>query len=123
MAGSLDFPFGTGLPAAALSAGVQVKLDATVDPNLGIAVATTGTDAIIGVVMYNSNNNTLLTPIKLYYNTYLGNLTGGLVTRGTSLYTVTGGLFSPVSGGQTAVAGYAGQGGTTGDEIEIYQAL
>lgn len=137
MAGSLDFPFGTGSVLTPVSAGIALKLDATVDPYIGLSPANEGAGEYpIGLAMYDSssnptensaftNANLYNTPVKLWFNTYLAQITGGLVTRGSVLYGVTGGFLSPVATGAETALALAGEPGNglanPGQQIQVYK--
>lgn len=142
MAGSLDFPFGSGVVATPVSAGTLLKPDATVDPNNGFSVANpVAGDIPIGEAMYDSSSNAIdapgtggfglgsnlvySQPIKLWFPTYLALITGGgSVTRGNPLFGITGGFLSVTNpGGLTAVAIAADTGSVTpGQLFQVYKA-
>lgn len=139
MAGSLDFPFGSGAVATPVSAGTLLKADATVDPAIGLSVANiVAGDLAIGEAMYDSSSNATASPnlnfntlvynqpVKLFFPTYLALVTGGgLVTRGNSLFGITGGYLTVTNpGGQPALAISAETTSLTpGQLVQVYKAI
>lgn len=140
MAGSLDFPFGPGVTATPVSAGTLLKPDATVDAGDGLSVANpVAGDIAIGEAMYDSSSNAIdaaapggglasnlvyNTPVKLWFPTYLALVTGGgLVTRGNSLYGITGGFLTVTNpGGASVVALSASTTSLTpGQLVQVYK--
>lgn len=136
MAGSLDFPFGSGATSSPVSAGTLLKPDATVDPAIGLSVANpVGGDLAIGEAMYDSNSNAVnapnlsanllyTTPVKLWFPTYLALVTGGgLVTRGNSLYGITGGFLTPANPGGANVVALSAETTslTPGQLVQVYK--
>jgi hypothetical protein len=122
MAGSLDFPFGSGVVSSPVSAGTLLKPDSTVDLADGLSVANVvAGDYPIGEAMYDSSSNAVPAiasggglsatlvynqPVKLWFPTYLALVTGGgSVTRGNPLYPITGGFLQVTNpGGLNPVA-------------------
>lgn len=136
MAGSLDFPFGSGVVSTPVSAGTLLKPDATVDPQNGFSVANqVAGDLPIGEAMYDSSTNqienTAFTaanvysqPVKLWFPTYLALVTGGgLVTRGNSLYGITGGFLSVTNPGTGSVIALSSETTsiTPGQLVQVYK--
>jgi hypothetical protein len=137
MAGSLDFPFGSGAVSTPVSAGTLLKPDATVDPSIGFSVANqVAGDLPIGEAMYDSSTNALpapnlnfnsllySTPVKLWFPTYLALVTGGgLVTRGNSLYGITGGFLSVTNpgGGNVLALSAETTSLTPGQLVQVYK--
>ena len=141
MAGSLDFPFGSGAVSSPVSAGTLLKPDATVDPNIGFSVANpVAGDLPIGEAMYDSSSNpidapgsggfglgsnTLYSqPVKLWFPTYLALVTGGgTITRGNSLYGITGGFLTVTNpGGGNVIATSAETTTLTpGQLVQVYK--
>lgn len=138
MAGSLDYPFGSGAVSTPVSAGTLLKPDATVDPGIGFSVANqVAGDLPVGEAMYDSssnqvfapnlNNNTLLysQPVKLFFPTYLALVTGGgPITRGNSLYGITGGFLSPTNPGAGNVLAVSAETLSTlspGQLVQVYK--
>lgn len=140
MAGSLDFPFGSGVVATPVSAGTLLKLDATVDLGDGLSVANpVAGDIPIGEASYDSSSNAIEAaspggglsstlvysqPVKLWFNTYLALVTGGgLVTRGNSLYGITGGYLSVTNPGGANPVALSGSTTslTPGQLVQVYK--
>jgi hypothetical protein len=140
MAGSLDFPFGSGVVSSPISAGTLLKPDSTVDLGDGFSVANIPAgDYPIGEAMYDSSSNPIEAaspggglsstlvysqPVKLWFPTYLALITGGgSVTRGNPLFGITGGFLSVTNpGGATPIA-LAGSTGTVtpGQLFQVYK--